>query len=317
MIYTRMTNRLMSDNVINTLLTNRSKLNEIQEQISSGKKVSKPSDDPSGAITILSDNDNLLQIEQYLKNIDSANSELDVASQSISSAVDVVQRAKELTVQAANTTNGSSELSSINDEIKQLIDQIKDLGNTKFGNIYIFGGCVTQDAPFQSPSDGQVQYTGTPSSGNYQRKIEVSNGVTVDLNISGDALFGQYYEDDSTSPPTVVGNGLLNTLTTLSQALSADPPDYNNIRSKTDDLDNDLSTLTDAQAKLGGTQSRLDITKSKLEDDQTTYTKGKSSVEDIDLAKSISDMSFQQSALQASLSVGAQVLQSSLLEYLS
>jgi len=219
----------------------------------------------------------------------------------------------------ANASSGPNELAAINTEIKQILAQVKDLGNTKYGNIYIFGGNVTQDAPFQSPADGQIQYMGTTSDGDYQRKVEVSKGVTVDLNVSGDALFGQYYQDpnSTTTPPTMIGNGLLNTLSTLSAALSADPPDYKNIRSKSDDLDNDLSTLLDAQAKLGGTQSRLNLTKSKIGDDQVTYTKNKSGVEDIDMAKSISDMSFQQSALQASLAVGAQVLQTSLLQYLS
>lgn len=317
MIYTRITNRLMNDNVIESLLMNRSKLNDLQEQISSGKKVSKVSDNPTDAVDILSSQTSLDQIDSYIKNIDSANSELDVADKTILSVIDSVHRASELTVQASNASNGPAELSAINDEIKQIIDSVKQAGDTQFGSKYIFGGRVTETPPFQSTgTPGEIKYTGTPGTGNYQRQVEISQGITVDLNLPGDEVFGQYYTSSPGPPPVITGNGLINTLTTLSQELSAATPNYDNIRSKIGDLDKDLSTLLDAQAKIGGNMARLDMTKTKLSDDQILFTKSKSGLEDIDLAKSVSDLSFQESTLQASLSVGAKVVQSSLLDYM-
>ncbi|MCK7521072.1 MAG: flagellar hook-associated protein FlgL [Ignavibacteriales bacterium] len=297
MIYTRVTNRLMSDSVINNLLTNRTKLNNLHEQVSTGKKVSRPSDDPTSVLSILSDNVTLNQMNNYKKNIDSAKSELEVTDRVLLSAVDAIHRARELTVQAANVTSGSSELSAINYEIKQILGSLKDLSNTQFGDKYLFGGLVTEEAPFVNTGvDNQVQYTGTPSTGDYERKIEVSKGVTIAVNLAGDSIFGQYYESDLGPPPVMTGSGIFQTMATLIQELETDPPNYNNIRGKLDDFDKDLKVFLDSQAKLGGTIARLDMIKNKIDEDIITYTKRKSGLEDIDLAKVISDIKFQETS---------------------
>ncbi|MDD3014306.1 MAG: flagellar hook-associated protein FlgL, partial [Candidatus Gastranaerophilales bacterium] len=163
MTYMRITTKLLNDNIINNLLVNRSKLNDLQEQLSTGKRVSKPSDDPNAAINILSAKLSTDQAERYITNIENASSELDITDQSILSTVDVVQRAKELAVKASNATNGSTELSAIKSEIDQLIEQVKDAANTKFGSKYIFGGCVTEIPPYSEATNGDITYNGTLS----------------------------------------------------------------------------------------------------------------------------------------------------------
>jgi len=311
----RITERMMNDNVIQVLLNNRNKLNELQEQIASGKKITSPSDDPNATINILSNNTSLQQIENYTNNINYAISEVETADNSLLSAIEIVHQAKELTVRAANATSGSTELAAINSQVEQLISQLKDLGNTQFNNKFLFGGLDTQAAPFQTAgADGdEIVYNGTPYSltGEYERKVEISPNITAVINVAGNQVFGQY-----TSGPPEQKEGLFNTLKELSAALTTEPPDYDDIRSKIDDLDDNLTTLLDAQAKLGGVMSKLEATKSKLEEDFITFTKFKSNYEDIDLAQAISDMQFQQTALEASLSASARVLQQSLLNYI-
>jgi flagellar hook-associated protein 3 FlgL len=309
MTYMRITTKLLNDNVINNLFTNRSKLNDLNEQLSTGKRISKPSDDPNAAINILSAKTSLEQIERYSTNIDNAQSELDITDESILSAVDVVQRAKTLATEAANATNGSTELDAINSEIKQLIQQIKDIANTKFGSKYIFGGLVTEEPPYTEAANGDIVYNGTSSTSNYQRKAEISENITIDTNIAGDSIFGQYVAGDSTRQ-----TGLLNTLVNLSTSL--ENADFDNIRASLDEFDDDLDTLLNTQATIGGTLSRLEMTKSKLEDDNVTFTKFRSNSEDIDMAKVISDIQYQETALEASLQVGANAVQSSLLDYM-
>lgn len=309
MTYMRLTSKLLNDNVINNLFTNRSKLNELNEQLSTGKKISKPSQDPNAAINILSSKTAIEQIDRYTTNIGNAQSELDITDESILSAVDVVQRAKTLATEASNATNGSTELEAINSEIEQLISEIKDIANTKFGSKYIFGGLVTEEPPYALETNGDTVYNGTPSTGNYQRKVEISENITVDTNIAGDSIFGQYVTGDSTKQ-----YGLLNTLTKLSQSLESS--DFDGIRASLDSLDTDLDTLLNTQASVGGTLSRLEMTKTKLENDNITFTKFRSNAEDIDMAKVISDINYQETALQASLQVGANAVQSSLLDYM-
>lgn len=319
MQYTRVTNGYMSEMVIQNLLTNRSKMVDLQAQISSGKRISKPSDDVIASISVVSANNSLGKIDNYLKNINNAQSELEVVDKALSSTVDEVHKATELTVQALNASSGNEELATINAQIKQIIEQVKSVGNTKFGNKFIFGGFKTDSAPFEVPATGEIQYTGSPSS-NSQRNIEISDGVTVPVNISGDQVFGYYYTGDHdnnvATPDTLDGEGLLKTLTLLSNELVAANPDKAVIREQLANLENDLQTVVNAQTEMGSISNRIDSTKSFLEDDQININKIKSGAEDIDMAKAISDLQFQQTSLQASLQVSAQIIQPSLLNYL-
>lgn len=312
-MFTRITNRMMNDNVIRNLLTNRSKLNDLQEQISSGKKLRLPSDDPSGAMNVLNFNGSISRTERYVKNIDAGISELEVTDKALLNAIEVVHRAKELTVSASNVTNSASELGAINKEVEQLLEQTVGIANTKFGNKFIFGGLVTEDVPYQLGVTG-IQYVGTPddpTGKTHERKVEISESVTTGLNLAGDAVFGVYY----TGVPANQ-KGLFETLTTLTQALQATPPDYDAIRGKLDKLDEDLSTLLNAQAVVGGAMNRLEMTKDKLEENLITFTRFKTNIESIDMAKSISDLKFQETALETSLNVSGRVLQPSLLNFL-
>ena len=318
MIYTRLTTKLMSDNIIENLLNNRGKLNQLQEQLSSGKRISTPSEDPTATMNILSDQTILSQNENFTENINNAIAELEVTDKSILTVIDIVHRAKELTVQAANATSGTDQLAAINNSIKQLINQVRDIGNSQYSSKYIFGGLNTENPPFQNvgTTNPEIRYNGTAATGNYQRKTEINQNVTIDMNIPGDEVFGQYYQSAAGPPPVYTGSGLIKTLVTLSEELGTSPPDYDAIRSKIGNLDTDLSTLLNAQSQIGGTLAILENTKSKLSDDTLTYTKRKSELQDIDLAKTISDIQFQENALQVSLSVGAKVIQSNLLDYL-
>lgn len=326
MIYPRVTNKLISENVVSTLNNQRSKLNELNQQIATGKTISKPSDNPTGAINILSTNTSLNKIDTYKKNIDAASSEVDATGRATLSLSDVLQRVKELTIKAADATSGSSELTSINDELKQIIEQVKDVANSQFGNKYIFGGLETETAPFiKTGTNGdEIKYIGTPSSGSYQRETEIGENLKINVNISGDNIFGEYYTDTSTNK--VVSSGIIGTLKELSleieppivpPATTAAPADHNKIREKLAGIDDSLQQVLSSQASVGGLSSRLEMTKNKLEEDAVTLTKFKSTVEDLDLPKAISDLSFQQTALQTSLSISAKVMQTSLLQYLS
>jgi flagellar hook-associated protein 3 FlgL len=303
-------------------MTNRSVLNDLQEQISSGKKVSKPSDDASATVDILSSNVSLNKIEMYSGNIATAQSELDVTDGAFSNLTDVIQRAKELALKASNATTGADELNAIDLEIEQIIQNVKDIGNTKFGDKYIFAGLNTSTPPFQVPTDAsgnpisdEIRYDGSAYSatGESDRKTEISDGVMVGVNFTGDNVIGYHYTD---ATGTLQSSGVLGTLIDLSTALKASPPDYANIRLTLDGLDTGLNTVLNSQANVGGIYNRLEMTKNKLDEDKITITKFKSNAEDIDLVQSISDMNFMQTTLEASLKIGARVIQPSLLNYL-
>ncbi|HSA05580.1 MAG TPA: flagellar hook-associated protein FlgL [Candidatus Gastranaerophilales bacterium] len=313
MINQRITNGYLNENVLSNLVTNRDKLIELQRKIASGKEIENASDNVFSATTILNSNFSLGKIDVYLKNINTAKSEIETADKALLTTLDSVHKSRELTIQALNATSGAEEMGIIGSQINQLLQQVKDIGNTQFGTKYIFGGQNTNSAPFSVPADGEIKYNGS-SDGTPERDIEIAKSVTITMNIGGDELFGYYYEDPA-NPGTYLEQGLIGTLTTLKQELEG-AQDKDVIRTKLEELDLELQGLLEAQSTFGGLLSRLEITQQLHKDDEINLTDVKSQVQDVDFAKTISDLQFQETALKASLQVSARVIQPSILNYL-
>jgi flagellar hook-associated protein 3 FlgL len=322
MPYQRITNNYINSSVMNNLINNRELLIDLQKKISSGKEIENPSENVFSAATIMRSDTSLGKIETYLKSINSAKSEIDASDSTIQNTLESIHKSRELVVQALNATSGDTEMNLIGNEIEQIRQQIVEAGNTKFGSTYLFSGQSTTTVPFQpGMNPGEIEYKGS-TDGTPGRSMEIADGITVQVNLSGDDVFGYYYTDDNGTPAnplddTVKSKGLLGSLPTLSKELALPNPDKEKLRQQLANLDTDLNTLLSAQSTLGGLSSRLDITQKVHEDNKINITEIKSGVQDVDMAKAISDLSYQQTALQASLQVSASVIQPSLLNYLS
>ncbi len=320
MSYDRITNNSMSDGVLRNLYQNQNLLIELQRKAASGKEFVKASQDVFSATTVLSSDSALGKIDNYLNNINTARSELETADKSLMTTLDIVHNARDFALQSLNATTGREEYDLMSSQLDQLIHQVKDIGNTKYGSKYIFGGKVTNSPAYTEPTPGEFKYNGSEN-GSHQRDVEISEGVDITVNMSGDALFGYHYtgdhDNDPVTPDTLEGEGLLHTLITLKEELETDPPDMDVIRDKIDELDASFSTLIGAQSTLGGLLTRLDITENIHKDNSINLSDKKSLAQDIDFAKVVSDMKFQETALQASLQVGARIIQPSLMNFLS
>lgn len=322
MPYQRITNNYINSSVMNNLIMNRELLIELQRKISSGKEIETASQNVFSAVTIMDSNTSLGKIDAYLKNIQTAQSEIEAAENTIQNTLESIHKTRELVVQALNATSGASEMNLIGNELEQIRQQVIEAGNTKFGSTYLFSGQSTSTVPFQDGlCEWDVQYMGS-SDGSEGRFVEIAEGITIQVNLSGNEVFGEYYTTadggtpDDPSDDTYVASGLLGTLTRLSNELSLAEPDKENIRLELENLDTSLSTVLSAQSTLGGILSRLDITGKVHEETEINLTEIKSGVEDVDMAKAVSDLSYQQTALQASLQVSANVIQPSLLNYI-
>lgn len=316
MYLTRITNASLNENVLQSLYNNRNKLNELQQQISTGKVIDSPSDNAGATLDIMKSNTSLDKIDTYVKNIEGANSEAEITETALNQLVDIIQRAKELNIQASNATYGTEELQNIAAEIDQLTDNVQDISNTKFGDKYIFGGVNTLVPPYSNPAADEYLYSGTPETGDYQRQVEIAENIVEDINIAGETIFGYRYTDTALLPPAIVEDGLFSHLANLSIELKTDPPNYENIRANIDNLAGDLDNVINQRAKIGGLVNRMEMTKNSHMDNEIIFSKYKSNAEDIDLAKAISDMKFQETALNASLQISSKLIKPSLLNYI-
>lgn len=317
----RITSSLMSNQALNYLGKNLSLLTSMQEKISSGQNINKPSDDPIGLTRILDLSNTLKTDARYSSNIQDALSEVNTADTVINNMVELVQRAQELATQGANFTNNQDGRNAIALEIDQLISQLVQLGNTDISGKYLFGGFKTDTPPFTRTGD-DISYNGTPTTESWQRSLDISRGVQITTNINGDDLLGQVGVT-AAGPPlpstfSASSHGLFKTLIDLKLDLQAsgDPNQLTEIRNRLDELTTDLNTVLSKQAIIGSASNRLEVTQGRLDERKSVLTKQYASIQDIDMAKTIADLNQQQNVFQASLTVTGRLLQTSLLNYL-
>ena len=197
MVGFRVTNQMVLDNVMNNLQTNEQLLQQSQQQVSTGKVINQPSDNPFTASQAVMFRQRMGLNTQLQTNLDSANGWLSATDSALSSVDTDLQRARELALQGANDTLTPSDRQKIALEIHQILLNTVDVGNSKFGAQYIFGGTKTtaqpfiQDGSLQSPNvswTGHSPVTYEGDSGNVTRQID--QAAQLQVNVSGDQLSG-------------------------------------------------------------------------------------------------------------------------------
>lgn len=143
----RMTQTMLANNSLRYISQNYERLGRIQEQINTGKKISRPSDDPVIAMKGMRYRSQVTEVEQFKRNLSEAYNWMDTADSTLDKVTQTLQRVRELTVQAANDSYDPSQRSHIGKEIKQLREHLAGLGNTKVNNKYIFNGTNTTNQP--------------------------------------------------------------------------------------------------------------------------------------------------------------------------
>lgn len=171
---------------ISRLQTLNANLQQTQEQISTGKRVNRPSDDPVAAARILKLDQEVARIEQYQRNAGLAENRLNQEEATLSSVVDVIQRIRELTVQAGNATLSQNDRISIASELRQRLEQLSTLGNTRDASgEYIFSGFQGETPAFAKNISGHYVYQGDEG----QRQLEIDEGVSVAISDHGKGIF--------------------------------------------------------------------------------------------------------------------------------
>lgn len=293
----RITDRLLVDKVLGNIQRNSQRLSTLQELVATGRRISRPSDDPTGTVSSLvlhSTNDETVQAQA---NVDLAQGWLnstDVALQDVNS---ILQRARELAVQGANETLGPEETAAIANEVDQLLDHAMQLSNTRNGDRYIFGGFNTRTPSFSFTDQTKTAWVYNGDNGGIQRAV--APGVKLDVNITGDRVFPGVFD-------ALIG--IRDDLRTHNQtALSLN---------RLDEIDAVHNSVLDALGEVGAKGSRLDLTKRQLSASDLNDKGLISNVEDVDMSNAIVNLSAQQAALQAALATGARVIKPQLLDFL-
>lgn len=308
----RVTNRMMNNTLLLNLNRGLARLERINNQLGTKKKINRPSDDPIKTGVILRTSTSIRETEQYIRNLDAAVSWLDAADVILQDVVSVIHRAKELAVAGASTHLDETARQALADEIAQLHDNLLQLANSTHGGRYLFAGQHTDKKPFSGggvTGDRINDVTFLMSLTDDETKIEfeIAPGITIDVNVIS------YNPDDNDNPQEGLFMPIFNALQELYGELVDDTGDPD---IPLQDLDNSLDNVLRKISELGGKQNRVELARERMLDLQLNLTRILSEEQDLDYAEAIMELKMEEFAYRTALAVGARIIQPSLVDFL-
>lgn len=182
----RVTNKMISDQVISNLARSLEQFMIKQVQMSTGRRLNKPSDDPIGIQKDLRYRNVLTDITQFKRNISSAGSLLSTYDNILGNMKDLIQSANELTVGLSNDTYDAVARNAAANEIESLYDQMIELVNSTLEGRQIFSGHLTRTLTVEESVYG-VRYLGDAGLTN----IEIENNSKIGINLLGSEVLFQ------------------------------------------------------------------------------------------------------------------------------
>jgi flagellar hook-associated protein 3 FlgL len=291
----------MIPNMLADLQQSRSTLNTLLQEVSTGKRVSVPSDDPAAAADMIANQIESANVDQYTQNVGSALSMMQTADSALSSVVSSLTQAISLGTQAANGTTNSTDLQSIATQVQSLLGGVVSLANTSYSGVYLFGGTATGTAPYTADSSSSSGYT--YNGNNDTNSVAVGDNLSVQVNLPGSQIF-------SNSSTNVLG--ALNSLVTALQS-----GDKAAISTATTNIGTALNYVSQQRVVYGNAESQLNSQDTYLQQDTVTLASQQNSLIGVDEAQAATELSQAETANNAALAAAAKVLPNTLLSYLS
>ena len=291
---TRMTNQTMVRSALQNLQTNLNQMSKLQEQASSQKLISRPSDDPAATASALAIRADQRANEQYGRNIGDGNNWLTTVDSALSNVSVLMNKVRDLTVQGANDGALSpSAKEAIALELESLRSELLVEANSTYLGRSVFAGNSDTGAAFAA----DYSFSGEPGS-TVERRISGESTIRVDAD--GAAVFG-------------TGS---NSVFALVDTIVNDLRSGVNVGSHLTSLDARKDTILGQHAVVGSRHAQLERAKEANVDQFVALETQRSGVEDVDLAKVILDLQVQQVSYQTALAVTARVLQPTLMDFL-
>lgn len=329
----RITNKVIKNTYMSDMNTNLNNMQTLNKQLSSGKEINRPSDNPNKVARSMQLNSSINTNTQYNENIKDTINWLDTTDSALNQVTNIMQRIRELMVSAGNASYGTDERGAILDEVNERVAELSQVLNTNFDGKYIFGGTKTASKPLNAVEDsitGNKNLTFLDKDGNpldlnsgyindmYQIDMlkgelntEISQGVKIQYNVCAtDLLLFKNNKGES-----------VNALSLLSEITnnlgSSNEIDNAKITGKNlSSIDDVITNLLKVRSEVGAKQNRMDSAESKNNDETFNMTDILSKTEDIDFTEKTMEYAVAQTVYQASLQVSAQILPQTILDYL-
>ncbi len=295
MVIQRVTQNMITNRSMVNLQSSMARLSRTQEQLSTGRVINRPSDDPVGTASAMRLRSSLAQVAQHQSNAEDGAGWLQMADTTLTGSTELLRRAKELGIQGVNGSNGPRAMAALGQEVSKLRDALLAAANTTYLGRPIFGGVTTGTTAY----DASGSYVGTSGAG-VMRTVATGDRVRVDQDAQ--AAFGPATRD------------VFADLAQLSADLTAG--NIAGVRNGLTALDAGLERMTSALADVGTRANRLDRAIQAAKDTALTQTQNLTELENVDLAEATIQLKMQEVGYQAALGATSRVIQPSLLDFL-
>ena len=289
----RVTEGMALRDFLRDLEATRQGMLEAQYKSSTGKRIQRPSDNPTDASDILRLKADKSETDQYERNLEYGRSKLQFTDTAFSSLQDMIERVRFLALSAIGSPAKNDAFST---EVEGLRDQILGTLNSAFQGRYIFGGSDGETQPFQKDASGVVTYNGNDD----VVTLQIGRASRLQTQIPGDQLFGSV--------------DLFAALTDLVGALQTG--DTSQIDARLKPIESAWESLSINRSRVG---NMINVADSRLEE-LTAMSLARETnldhIESVNLAEALTEFQSYQNALQSTLAVGARISQLTLLDYL-
>ena len=308
--------------MIQSINRSQGKLEKYNNQLSSMKEISKPSDDPLRASQIMNLNNSLIQNEEFSVTIADTTDWTNMQDSALENATNSLRRITTLIQSASTGTMSDSDRQAVKAEMETEISTLVDSLNTNFGGKYVFSGMNTTTKPFEISRDANGQMTGiqyqgtvdeTDANGNVvpvkaDLSRTIATGVDVSLKTDGRQLMN---EQGTPAEKDDLGTFLTDVLKDLdandTEALSGKLLARSN---------SETENVVNMRTEIGAISNRLKSAQERNTSENINLKSIRSNKQDVDLAEKYMEFTMEQQAFQASLAMGTKILQTNILDYL-
>lgn len=300
-----MPSRITLETLINSTLMNvqlsASRMHKLQEQIATGKKIVRPSDDPDGARKVLNFRSEDLKLEQFDKNVQTSMQSIQFSESILQNTADTINRVQELIVQGVNATTEQGVRDVIAKEIDGMLESVLANANSQRLGRYIFAGTETSTKPFETTRNANGEVTAVTYMGN-REKIEysVGPGMNVQVNHTGAEVF--------------MDSKIFTTLIEIRDNLTSGALEF--VKAGLDDIVSVQEGIMDSITKAGATVNNLEFTDNRIKDAKISFAAALGEVEGADIAELVLKLTEQENIFQAALASGVLVFKTSILDYI-
>lgn len=276
--------------------TNR--LEELRIQAATGKRMNKPSDDPSAIRPVLDSRGQIRSSERFLRTLGTSADRLGILDTHLDRVDNLMVRTKETLVYAGNGSLSQQDLATLGDQVRLMKDELLAVANANVDGKYLFSGYKENMRPYPTGTPGEFE-------GDTQLiELEIGPGEKVPVSLSGDAVFGD--------PGT--GKDIWQLFDNMIAALAAG--DSGAALAEMDDLDQAADHMRAQRSQMGNIAQRVDNAQLNMADMRIDMMAMLSRYEDADLVETITNMTMQETAFKAALDITSRVSRLSILDYM-